>query len=241
MNLDFLFKRNRPCDSESDMAREADSAFTLIELLVVITIIAILAALLLPAISRSKESARSICCINNLRQLALATSAYTLDANDRVPVFRLWLSALGAGDLTTGGLYPYLKSKKVYVCPTDNLAFIKTPVYSGPNPHPRNYSYAISCGYCHTTDMAQMREAYKTLLFMEGNLAANDYSGLVGPDGWMGAASSLAFRHNNRGHLVMADFHIETMNKNNFNAVALTKRFWFPNDDMGGMSFPSLK
>ena len=241
MTRDFLSKRNRPWIGESDNAREKHSAFTLVELLVVIAIIAILAALLLPAVSRSKETARSISCISNLRQLALATSAYTLDANGRVPMFRLWLSAKGAGDLTTGGLYPYLKSKKVYVCPTDGWAVTKSSVYSSSSPHPRNYSYAMSCGYCHTTDTAQMREAYRTLLFMEGNLAPADYSGLVGPGGWMGATSSLAFRHSNRGHLVMADFHIETMNKNKFNAVAFTKRFWFPNDDMGGMSFPGLK
>ena len=71
-------------------------------------------------------------------------------------------------------------------------------------------------------------------------MATNDYSGLVGPGGWLTAAHSLAFHHNNRGHLVMADFHLETMNTNQFSAVAQTKRFWFPNDDTGGMAFPAL-
>jgi len=58
------------------------SAFTLIELLVVIAIIAILAAMLLPALSAARESARNSKCINNLKQLGLATFAYAGDNDD---------------------------------------------------------------------------------------------------------------------------------------------------------------
>ena len=241
MSHDFHFRQNRFLGCESDTTTEMERAFTLVEMLVVIAIIAILAALLLPALGRGKESARSVSCMNNLHQLALATSAYTLDANGSVPVFRTWLAKVGSGDLTTGGLYPYLKSKAVYRCPTENFSSKKFPVYTIPNLNPRNYSYAMSCGYCHTTDTAKMRTASKTLLFMEANMATNDYSGLVGPDGgFMTAAHSLAFQHNKRGHLIMADFHLEIMNTNQFSAVAQTKRFWFPNDDTGGMAFPAL-
>jgi prepilin-type N-terminal cleavage/methylation domain-containing protein len=73
---------------ESYTATEIQRAFTLTEMLVVIAIIGILTALLLPALGRGKESARSVSCMNNLHQLALATSAYTADANGNVPVFR---------------------------------------------------------------------------------------------------------------------------------------------------------
>lgn len=65
---------------------EARWAFTLIELLVVIAIIAVLAALLLPVVAKSKEHGKSAACLSNLRQIGIALQMFVQDNENKMPV-----------------------------------------------------------------------------------------------------------------------------------------------------------
>jgi prepilin-type N-terminal cleavage/methylation domain-containing protein len=203
-------------------------AFTLVELLVVIAIIGILLAMLLPALSRGKEAARSVSCGNNMHQLGLAAMTYSLDNRGQIPFFLDWLKTYPSPvyDVTTGKLYPYLRSRPVYICPTDQM----TLVTRASQPHNRDYSYSINCVICHENNSAKFLAPSRTFLFMEANIATNDWSGMIGPVDWVGVgAKAISTRHNGRGYLIFCDFHLEKVNAKTAISLERSRRFWYPN------------
>jgi len=105
--------------------------FTLIELLVVITIIVVLAAILLPVSLGVREHARQTMCLNNLSQLSKAFRLYADDHEGRLPS-RYWYRQPGEIrsdprdvedpakiEFEKGAIWRYVKSTKVYLCPSD--------------------------------------------------------------------------------------------------------------------------
>lgn len=119
------------------MNRFATSGFTLLELLVVMAIISILAAMLMPAISRAKNKASQVVDINNLKQQIITLHLYVTDNDDKLPwpnweagdspnrpgwLYTMDATASGSArfKVETGIFWQSLHVKKLYVCPMDN-------------------------------------------------------------------------------------------------------------------------
>jgi len=135
------------CRTQEVRRRSAAGGFTLIELFTAIAVIAVLAALLLPALGGSKAKARAAACLSNERQLMLASLIYVGDFNDALPYnlgtaeikkleaeqqFLNWSTQVMSWELdsdntntiwlTQGGIGPYASSTaKVYRCPSDSV------------------------------------------------------------------------------------------------------------------------
>lgn len=114
-------------------------AFTLVELLVVIAIIALLMAILLPALQRAKEQGKTVVCRNQLRQYGVMQRMYLDDFDGRFASAWYWLFKPGSEGgpwpegTPDGPLWPYIKNEKMNLCPSFKLqgeALGRNPRYS---------------------------------------------------------------------------------------------------------------
>jgi len=176
------------------------SAFSMLELLVVIGIIVLLMVLLMSGLNRAREMSRRAQCLSNIRQLTHAWQAYAA-ANDGMlcnsvgnPEWLLFdpqssLTQLGTPVdhdpvplIPNGQLWPYIKDRRVYVCPADPQEYRNTsptpPAVYKPGATGTSYTMNALLGFPQRPDMQlpqavsrmeRIRNASQRMVFFEGN------------------------------------------------------------------------
>ena len=214
------------------------SAFTLVELLVAIAVVGILAALLFPALERSRDAARTAACASNLRQLAAAALSYAGEHRGQFPwgmrieggEMACWDFVVGADGAARPGLIwdhvPGEDAKRVLQCP----AFLGGAANWSGDPF-TGYNY--NCSYVGKVEgdpgaraapalLSQVEDPARTALFGDGQYAggANKFmrapvreKAFDGSGSGVREAGTQGFRHRGRTNVAFCDGHVETLAK----------------------------
>ncbi len=224
------------------------TAFTLIELLVVVAIIAALVAILLPALSQTRETTKGVICRNNVRQLMNGFFAYEIDYNNTWPGRSCWsytdLDNTLCGwipyartdnpglDIAKGTLFPYIRNRQVYDCPAARHQNIAGLSYSVSE----HIYYNITRGFRPCEWGVWVRDAdMRLMIFPKPSQFLRPPSSFVvfvdenyPNDGWFAnpcysrpCLDQPLWIHNDNASFGFADGHVELRNENEMDGIWL--------------------
>jgi prepilin-type N-terminal cleavage/methylation domain-containing protein/prepilin-type processing-associated H-X9-DG protein len=192
-------------------------AFTLIELLVVIAVIAVLMAILMPALNRAREQGKRISCLSNVKQLTMAWILYA-DANDDLIVSAspnmdddAWVKYESTDDeerrrelIRLGALYPYCPDVKLFKCPTG----VRGEVVTYALPDSMNGHDGIpGTEKLMVYRRSQIKRAGERIVFLdEGRLSSNSWTIHYQEERWW---DQITARHGDGTNFSFADGHSE--------------------------------
>jgi prepilin-type processing-associated H-X9-DG protein/prepilin-type N-terminal cleavage/methylation domain-containing protein len=207
-------------------------AFTLIELLVVIAVIAVLMAILMPALGRAREQGKRAVCLNNVKQLTLAWILYADDNDGKICAANVGHSAYGwVGDMANtdpaedqmaamkaGMLYPYCQDLQLYKCPTGVRGEMRT--YSIVSSMNTNIGSSEK-GKVYKNRNRIPRPGQRVVFVDEGGISNHAYNVHYDLPSWKDLPP---LRHGNGTNFSYADGHIEYWKWTDSRTLAFSRR-----------------